>query len=832
MKTQTLQKNVITLLSTFCILSTSVAIAQNIGINGTGANAHPSALLDVDAAGGSSRGLLVPRVAITGITDITTIATAANSLLIYNTTTANTGTNAVAPGYYYWDVASTQWVRFAYNAAGSSSNNWNLLGNAGTTTAINFLGTTDAQDLVFRTNNIEKIRVLTNGNVGIGISVPVAKLDVVGNLNVTQGYYYGGVTSPANIELIRAVPTTINDFIEIGNFNLGNGAHNFRISATSSIANSSEAKTYIVSTLFHQTGATWQQLNPISNTGPYNFNDFELDINVTNSICYLRLRKTAGAVGGNAQIRIENTGSILDQFTPTSAIGSTSTPTIVFLITPPSIYSANWSLIGNAGTNPTTNFLGTTDAKDVVFRTNNLENIRIQNVTGNVQIGPPAVGSLDHRVRVSADLGSNAANYTLVGQHYLQFAVSRITDKKEIEIGMTDDGIGIIQSHERGIGYNSLSLNPVNGNVGVGTTTPQALFNINGDGYAKGIRLGGTNPNTSYVGDVYSDWSNTRVNGGAGNALVIESKGDVDLRNTLTTNNGSGRIIFRTGAGTVAGGTGQIHDRMIVDHLGNVGIGISLPTDKLSVAGRGEFATSINDHGLRIRADGTNAQSILQFTDAAASIQWASIMSTPTGGGDLIFNTNLNPQTILTGAGRFGLGTLTPTEKLEVQGSVKIVDGTQGLGKVLGSDAAGKASWVTLSPIANAGTVPTSDLSFTADALYHYIGYSVVVPPGRSNVSVGVFIQCPTMNYFTCRLSTSNTVATYTGGSYLPFLCAVSCNPNYDTAIGTLLYYVNNTSGSPQTLYVWGIPASAANGNACLIRGSSTAAEPYILSAY
>lgn len=35
------------------------------------------------------------------------------------------------------------------------------------------------------------------------------------------------------------------------------------------------------------------------------------------------------------------------------------------------IAKAQWSLTGNAGTNPTTNFIGTTDAKDLVFKTNN-----------------------------------------------------------------------------------------------------------------------------------------------------------------------------------------------------------------------------------------------------------------------------------------------------------------------------------------------------------------------------------------------------------------------------------------------------------------------------
>lgn len=42
---------------------------------------------------------------------------------------------------------------------------------------------------------------------------------------------------------------------------------------------------------------------------------------------------------------------------------------------------------------------------------------------------------------------------------------------------------------------------------------------------------------------------------------------------------------------------------------------------------------------------------------------------------------------------KIGIGTNTPDERLHVVGSVKIVDGSQGIGKVLVSDAAGKAVW-------------------------------------------------------------------------------------------------------------------------------------------
>jgi hypothetical protein len=60
---------------------------------------------------------------------------------------------------------------------------WELTGNAGTNPAIDFLGTTDAQPLVIKTNSTinptEALRVDTNGNIGIGTTSPGEKLHVI-----------------------------------------------------------------------------------------------------------------------------------------------------------------------------------------------------------------------------------------------------------------------------------------------------------------------------------------------------------------------------------------------------------------------------------------------------------------------------------------------------------------------------------------------------------------------------------------------------------------------------------------------------------------------------
>ena len=55
---------------------------------------------------------------------------------------------------------------------------WSKTGNAWTNPATNFIGTTDVQPLIIKTNNTEIIRVLSGGNVGIGTTSPQARLDV------------------------------------------------------------------------------------------------------------------------------------------------------------------------------------------------------------------------------------------------------------------------------------------------------------------------------------------------------------------------------------------------------------------------------------------------------------------------------------------------------------------------------------------------------------------------------------------------------------------------------------------------------------------------------
>jgi hypothetical protein len=72
----------------------------------------------------------------------------------------------------------TKYVCNGAQGTAGSQNAWSLTGNVGTNPTNNFLGTTDAQDIVVKTNGSERLRVLSNGNVGIGTNNPLTKLHV------------------------------------------------------------------------------------------------------------------------------------------------------------------------------------------------------------------------------------------------------------------------------------------------------------------------------------------------------------------------------------------------------------------------------------------------------------------------------------------------------------------------------------------------------------------------------------------------------------------------------------------------------------------------------
>lgn len=202
------------------MLATGVSAVQaqlKVGNNPGTINAN--SVLEVES---TNKGLLLPRIALTSTTAVAPLAAHVAGMTVYNTATAGD----VTPGYYYND--GTKWVRVGtlstdvniYNANGTLTGarqvttagfgltfisgaanqitylatgrtateaEYGVAGGAnqgltGTvagdaflktyTTSKLFLGTKGAADMVYVTNDAERMRVTSGGSVGIGTASP------------------------------------------------------------------------------------------------------------------------------------------------------------------------------------------------------------------------------------------------------------------------------------------------------------------------------------------------------------------------------------------------------------------------------------------------------------------------------------------------------------------------------------------------------------------------------------------------------------------------------------------------------------------------------------
>jgi hypothetical protein len=65
---------------------------------------------------------------------------------------------------------------------------WKTIGNTGTNSGTNFIGTVNNVSLRFRTNNNERMVIDSTGFVGIGKASPTQRLDVVGNFRLSGAF--------------------------------------------------------------------------------------------------------------------------------------------------------------------------------------------------------------------------------------------------------------------------------------------------------------------------------------------------------------------------------------------------------------------------------------------------------------------------------------------------------------------------------------------------------------------------------------------------------------------------------------------------------------------
>lgn len=177
---------------------------ENVGIGTT--KPDQSALLDLSS---QTKGLLIPRMTLE---QRHTIQNPANGLMVYQTDFLS--------GFYYFDGKNWAPLTSAINNNSvADANNWGLLGNAGTSAATNFIGTTDAQDLVFKVGGQRSGRItVTNGSTFLGY---------VSGLNNSGGDNTGVGTQTLNANTTGFGNSAIGRFAllsnTVGEYNMGIG---------------------------------------------------------------------------------------------------------------------------------------------------------------------------------------------------------------------------------------------------------------------------------------------------------------------------------------------------------------------------------------------------------------------------------------------------------------------------------------------------------------------------------------------------------------------------------------------------------------------------------
>lgn len=107
-------------------------------------------------------------------------------------TQVNSGSTAIAGNGKVLGLDGTGNVVLVTDAGAGTS--WGLTGNLGTTPGTNFIGTTDNQRLVFKTNNAEVATILADGKLGIGTNNPLNTLHVNGTSHLTHPTFTGTFT--------------------------------------------------------------------------------------------------------------------------------------------------------------------------------------------------------------------------------------------------------------------------------------------------------------------------------------------------------------------------------------------------------------------------------------------------------------------------------------------------------------------------------------------------------------------------------------------------------------------------------------------------------------